>query len=401
MNVALIVLPNSEVPVAPPLTLAYVAAVLEQRRHIVRIYDLALSPDVPLAVSFRPLRTFRPQLVVVVSDQPDLLDDAVALLRDQHSTVLPLHLGRNDWAVGRVCAQVLVQIDQQLSSKRDKIVINYQELSDTLFIDSIDQLPLPARHLLSLERYNLRAVGNELQTTVLIGVPHSASDDGLVLRSPAQIVAELRSVSREYGIRHYLLLGGELTADIEWLREFLTRLQDATLHIGWEGIARAELLDESLLAQMARSGCETLRFDFNATRVFDSAKARAQLKQTVAHARQFGIYARADLELEPPYEAIPYLVDVAATFGLDDVSFKVKSARTRDETCLADTEGDLQIEEFARQRYYAGRHRQQMIDRFGAALGILLWKLRNSRIGLVLESERVAAGLEEREVESA
>lgn len=396
MNVALIALPNSEAPVAPPLTLAYVAAVLEHRRHIVRIYDLALTPDVPLAVSFRPLRAFRPQIVVVMGEQLALLEDAVEILHSQHSYVVPLHLSRDDLAVERVCGDILATVDKQTSSLGDKSVI-YSASTPPVRYDYLDHLPFPARHLLSLERYGLRAIGNELQTTLLVGVPSSEPTGAVVLRSPTQVVAELRSVSREYGIRHYLFPGITLTTDLDWLQELLTRLQEADLRISWEGSANADLLDKPLLTQMARAGCETVCFDFNAVQIFESAKARARLKQVVTHAHQVGIYARANLDLEPPYEAIPHLVDVAATFGLDDVNFKVRSAKVADHITTRAAAEDTQIEEFARQLYYAGRNRQQLIDRFGSALGTLLWKLRNSRLGLVLASEHGAAGLEDRE----
>ncbi len=400
MNVALIVLPNNEPLAAPPLTLAYIAAVLEHQRHIVRIYDLALTPDVPLVVALRPLQTFRPQVVMVVGEQLSLLEDAVEVLDAQHNYVVPMQLRRGELAIGRACAEVLAWINQQPGSlaENEKNVTGGTPAPDA-FVQDLDQLPFPARHLLSLEQYGLRAVGNELQTTLLIGLPHSEQPDKVVLRAPAQIVSELRSVSREYGIRHYLFPGVALTTDMEWLHEFLTRLRDADLRIAWEGVVNTEKLDMALLKQMVQAGCEVLRFDFYSTRVFESFQIRSQLKQTVANARQVGIYARADLELEPPYESLPHLIDVASTFGFDSVNFKVRSATSQDtmqEEFRAIGE-DMQLEEYVRQRYYAGRTRQQLIDRFGSALGTLLWRLRSSRIGLALAHERGAGGLDDQE----
>lgn len=397
MNVALIALPNTEPLTVPPLTLAYIAAVLEHQRHIVRIYDPALTPDLPLTAAFRPLQSFRPQVVIVVGEQLNLLDEAVTLLHnDQHHCVVPMRLRRDELAVGRVCADVLAWIAQQQAGENDKIVIGELSPPDVPLHD-LDQLPFPARHLLSLEQYGLRAVGNELQTTLLIGMPASDDPNRVVLRSPAHIVAELRSVSREYGIRHYLFPGVALTTDMEWLHEFLTRLYDAELSIAWEGVVAAEMLDVVLLKQMARAGCETLRFDFSSTRVFESSQVRAQLKQTVTHARHAGIYARADLELEPPYEALPHLIDVASTFGFDRVAFKVRSTKNFTQDEPPTSSDDVQLEEYARQRYHAGRTRQQLIDRFGSALGTLLWRLRNSPLAVVLAHEHGAGGLDDRE----
>jgi hypothetical protein len=392
VNVALIALSTAASSVIPPLTLAYIAGVLEQRRHIVRIYDLALTPDVPLSTAFRPLRAFRPQAVVVAGEQLPFIEQALEILHDQHTSVLPLRLKRDSLAVNSICAYVLTWLDRR--GPENDIAVNETLCAapNRLPID-LDKLPFPARHLLSLEAYNLRAVGGELQTTLLVG---AAEGEEMVLRMPSQIVAELRSVSRECGIRHYLFPGIPLTTDRTWLQELLTRLDDAQLGISWEATVNAESLDEALLMQMAQAGCEKLCFSLTATRVFESATARERLKQIVTLAHQYGIYARADLNLEPPYEAIPYLVDVAATFGLDDVSFNVCNPLVQDPSVNDRTDDDLRLEFLARQRYDVGRSRQRMIERYGPALGALIWKFSNWWL-LGKVAVRKIAGLEERE----
>lgn len=377
MNVALIALSDNRSPIVPPLTLAYVATVLEQRRHIVRIYDLALTPDVPLATALRPLRAFCPQVVVVAGDQVSQLEEALEVL-DQTSHVIPMRLKRDGLDAVLVCAEVLAWIDRHTvvvqSNVRGRDMFRVQPDS------TLDQLPFPARHLLPLESYGLRAVGGELQTTLLVGTPAHDDPCRIILRAPAQIVAELRSVSREYGLRHYLLIGAKLTSDLDWLHELLTRLYDANLGVGWEAGVDVETLNEGLVVQMARAGCETLNLNLNAARVFESTAARVHLKQVVNCTRQAGIHVHADVELEPPYEAIPHLVDVAATFGLDDVNFNVCAVKEPDQVLARRTVDDVRLEALARELYDVGRSRQLMIDRFGPAFGPLLWKLRSSRL---------------------
>jgi hypothetical protein len=375
---ALIALSCVGKPVLPPLTLAYVATLLEQRRHIVRIYDLALTPEVELAAAIGPLRSFRPQVVVVAGEQPDVIGAAVDVLHDeQHTLVLPVQMSRTGLDANHVCAGVLQWIDkQQLSAAAPA--------SGDGPLD-IDQLPLPARHLLSLERYNLRAVGGELQTTLLIGAVESA-DGRIALRSPTQIVAELRGVSREFGMRHYLIPDVPVTLDRAWLVELLTRLCDADLGVSWEATAAPEQLDEALAAHMARAGCESVHFQLEAAKVFESTVAREQLRAAVEQLRAHGVFIKATVKLVPPYESIPHLVDVAATFGLDDVRFDV--ARTEAASVGAD---ETQLREMARQIYDQGRDRQRFISRFGPALGNLIWKLRGPRSSPQLDDEGLTA----------
>jgi len=128
------------------------------------------------------------------------------------------------------------------------------------------------------------------------------------------------------------------------------------------------------VAHMARAGCESVHFQLDAVRVFESAVDREQLRLAVEQLRRHTIFIRATVKLVPPYESIPHLVDVAATFGLDDVRFDV--AKIEAASVGAD---ETQLREMARQIYAQGRDRQRFISRFGPALGNLIWKLRGPR----------------------
>jgi hypothetical protein len=364
----MIALPCAGKPVLPPLTLAYVATLLEQRRHIVRIYDMALEPEITVDTAIQPLRSFRPQVVVVAGETPDMVGVVVdALHEDHHSLVLPVQMSRSGVDANYVCAGVLQWLDKQ------QIAHPAPARAPVAGPIDLDDLPLPARHLLSLERYPLRAVGGELQTTLVIGACESA-DGRVALRSPTQIVAELRSVSREFGVRHYLIPEVPVTLDRAWLVELLTRLCDANIGVGWETTAAPDQLDTGLVAHMARAGCESVHFQLDAAKVFESTADREQLRRAVEHLRDHTIFTRATVKLVPPYESIPHLVDVAATFGLDDVRFDV--ARVEAASVGAD---ETQLREIARQIYDQGRDRQRFINRFGPALGSLIWKLRGPR----------------------
>ncbi|MBX0330109.1 hypothetical protein K2Z83_20790 [Oscillochloris sp. ZM17-4] len=353
---------------APPLALAYIATLLEQRRHIVRIYDLALDPESPLSAAFQPLRSFRPQVLVVAGEQPEMLAAAVeALHEDQHLHVLPVQMSRGSLDANQICSGVIQWIDRQRGGPAGPVAPPAE-------ISSIDDLPFPARHLLSLESYDMRAIGGELQTIVLVAGLDPSGGGKIALRSPMQIVAELRSVSHEFGLRHYLFPDVSITADRAWLVELLTRLCDAGLNIGWEASADADQLDEALSAHMARAGCEAITLHLRAASVFESVDVRGRVRQAVTTARNQGVFVRAHVRLEPPYESVPQLVDVAATFNLDDVRFEVVHAGAAGEP------GDgTQVKELARQMYDAGRDRQRFINRFGPALGNLIWKLSGQR----------------------
>lgn len=366
MNIALIALSAGGKQPTPPLTMAYLATLLEQRRHIVRIYDLALEPELPVATALRPLHSFRPQVVIFSGEREELLVAAVnALKLEQHTHVLSTPMSRTGIDAPHVCASVLAWLYRQER-------LEGAPLSSGGEIDpevGLDALPFPARHLLSLEHYELRAAGGELQTTLPIGA--MGAEHRVILRSPTQIVAELRSVSHEFGLRHYLFPDLPITFDRAWLFELLTRLCDAHLEIGWEATADADQLDEATIRHLARAGCETLCFDLDAALVFESTATRARLRTVVDLAREQSIFLRANVKIEPPYESVPRLVDVAATFGLDDVRFDVLNAEA-----VGVSSESSHIQAMVRQIYDAGRDRQRFISRFGPTLGNLIWRLR-------------------------
>jgi hypothetical protein len=245
--------------------------------------------------------------------------------------------------------------------------------------EDLDSLPFPARHLLPLEQYPLCTPTNELQTTLLAGQP--CRDSGVMLRNPTLIMAELRSIAHEHGIRHVVFLDPPLTHDLAWLREMLYHLASADLGISWEGRVRYQHLTPELLRLFQRSGCEVLGLQFNAVEVLDSRDRRAALTTIVDQAHELGMLVRAHIELEPPYDAIAALVDMSATFGLDDVRFSV-CQRSATPTRAESTRPTLEdVARMAHSRYRSRRNRQFFIERFGPQLGPMLWRV--GRAGLL------------------
>jgi hypothetical protein len=352
VKIALIALPGKQQNRLPPLTLAYIAAILEQRRAIVRLYDRALESAGSWNDIRRRLQTFQPQRMIIAGDDSRIIEQGVTYFHQTYPDILPLLVQRSGSEAPTIVNHVMAWLDS--------------DNTDTTTELSADALPYPARHLLSLERYALRAPGGEVQTPVVIGW----SDRGKwVMRSPHAIGQEIQTVMAEFGIRNVLFCEPELTIDQSWLNDLLDYFIKANLNVRWQATVTLEHLREETLPRLAQAGCEALTFSIAASSMFDSVQRRHQVQKLITSAGELGIYTHATVLLEPPYEAIARLIDVAATFGLNDVSFELmQTLRVGDD--------EQQIQRFARQRYQQGRSRQRLIDRFGPALGSLLWQLR-------------------------
>lgn len=376
VKIALLVLPQPNETAVPPLPLAYVAALLEQQRHIVRIYDLGVRGSNPNGDPLASLRSFRPHVALIAGHDRAATLDVERRVAECGGAVLHLGLGMREWASGQEAAHALRPAEIAATPNRDEQNV----IIDTLLMldDDLDTLPFPARHLLSLEHYPIYTRARALQTPILIG--HRTAG-GYQLRTPALVVAELRNVAHEQAVLHVLLTGVPLTHDTVWFGELLVRLREARLGLNWAGSVDYQKLTPSLLAACRAAGCETLDVAFDAMLVLDAREARAALSDAVRQAHELGISVRARISLEPRYSSIPALVDMAGTFGLDDVQFAVQhTAHERAQEPAAEP-ALAEVAELVRARYQTSRSRQYFVNRFGALLGPLLWHV--GRLGLL------------------
>ena len=397
MKIALIALPQSDEVAAAPLPFAYTAALLEQQRHLVRIYDLAVRGSSPHGSPLASLHTFRPHLVLIATPHPSAALEVERRAAECGAAIVHVGLGMREWAGGQAAARALRPAQHGVPPSKDEqnVIIDALLALD----DDLDTLPFPARHLLPLEQYPTYTPSGALQTPLLVG-RHTAG--GHQLRTPALLVSELRSVAHEHAMLHVLLAGAPLTCDEAWLDELLLRLDDARLGVSWEGSVAYERLTTDLLRRCRHAGCETLDFTFDAMAVLDARDARVALTEAVRQAHELEITVRARISLEPRYSSVPALVDMAGTFGLDDVRFHMQPYTAAQAAAQAGQMPLAEIAELVRVRYQSSRSRQYFVNRFGERLGPLMWRMgrtgllgaamREQALGGVAASEVVAEG---------
>ncbi|MCS6840493.1 MAG: hypothetical protein NZ699_00105 [Roseiflexus sp.] len=376
MKIALVALPHLDGSrTTPPLPLCYLAAVFEQQRHIVRVYDLALRASDLQTSRLDAIRAFRPHVTIVAADD---VAEASAIAEQLRITasVAPLTLGVRDhlppWLVSRALADL-----HRLPHLAPDIV-NLVACGLLALDEPLDNLPFPARHLLPLEQYPIATPEGELRTPIVIG--RVSRDGAVAFRQPALLVTELRSIVQEHGVRHVILEGPALTDDRDWLYAFLSQISRMHLGIKWEGRVSHARLTPGLIAAMHRSGCEALTFEFDALSVLDAKRERDALIDAVQRARDLGMRVNGHIALDPQYPSIPAVVDMSATFGLDEVRFFVLGEADTPIDSEAPSEVAALIAR-AREHYQISRSRQYFVDRFGARLGTMIWYV--GRAGLL------------------
>ena len=146
------------------------------------------------------------------------------------------------------------------------------------YIENLDALPLPARHLLPMKVYTqavkqnpLRGEINKPYTIVITsrGCPYNCvfCTHSIVWgkkwrpRSPKNVVDEVEHVIKTYGIKQIDFADDNMTFDVQRMEQICDLIIEKGLRFEWftpNGI-RADTLNEVLLLKMKKSGCKKIR----------------------------------------------------------------------------------------------------------------------------------------------
>lgn len=303
--------------IQPPLGLAYIAAHLE-REYTVGILDAAAQgwereekhPGglITYGLSFpeieRAIKDFNPDVVGVsclfsmqhknahrVCRTAKSANPAIiTVMGGAHPTVLPeetlndpdvdfVVLGEGEYTMKELLAalkkdssSLFPGIDGLGFKHNGAIIVTPKKR----FIENLDSLAFPARHLLPMEKYfkiNMpHGVASRYSPNTPVitsrGCPancifctiHSIWGYKYRARSVENIIAELKDLKETYGVREVQFEDDNLTFDKERAMRLFTRMIGEKLRLSWStpnGVAMWSL-DEELLVKMKESGCYML-----------------------------------------------------------------------------------------------------------------------------------------------
>lgn len=132
------------------------------------------------------------------------------------------------------------------------------------FIDNLDILPFPARHLVDNSIYR-RPDNGKVQAVIKVarGCPFHCffclatpvSGAKVRTRSPENIVAELKVCVEKYNIKNFLFWSDIFNFDREWTLELCQKIIESGLKITWSSNTRADTMDDEMAKMMYKSGC--------------------------------------------------------------------------------------------------------------------------------------------------
>lgn len=269
------------IPPLPPADLMYLAAVAEKAGFEAKICDYSQGGDYEA-----DLKDFQPDYLVVNIATPTLEHDLDAVKKAKE--ICPNIITVAKGAAFLTLAEKIVGEHNELDfgilgeaedtlkdilenkAKNDISGIYYKENGEVKFtgkrpfIEDLDSLPFPARHLVDNNIYR-RPDNNKVQATIKVsrGCPFHCffclatpvSGAKVRRRSPENIVAEIRECVEKYNIKNFLFWSDIFNIDKDWTMKLCQAIIDSGLKITWSANTRADTADLEMAEMMYKSGC--------------------------------------------------------------------------------------------------------------------------------------------------
>lgn len=269
------------IPPLPPTDLMYLAAIAEQCGYEAMIRDYSQGGNFEV-----DLKEFQPDFLVANIATPTFQSDmmAIKLAKDINPSICTIVKGapfltyntntiyENPFIDYVIIGEAEFTLKEILEGVPDNEILgicyreNFQPIKNEKrpFIENLDELPFPARHLVDNSIYR-RPDNGKVQAVVKVarGCPFHCffclatpvSGAKVRKRSQENIVAELKECVEKYNIRNFLFWSDIFNLDREWTLELCKKIIESGLKITWSSNTRADTMDDEMAKMMYKSGC--------------------------------------------------------------------------------------------------------------------------------------------------
>ncbi len=283
-------------PEYPPLGLAYLAAVLLEKNHDVKIVDMAVdrvNSDDLLAI----IGDFKPNVVGLTATTPTIENaySLIKLIKNHDKKIRILMGGPHVTAMPNEAIEH--GADAALKGEAEASIfaaLKHNGIFEPTYIENLDKIPFPARHLLPIGKYKYFFARRKPLTNVITsrGCPYNCvfcnkqvSGYKFRARSPENVIAELEHLINDFGIKEVHISDDTFTLDnkraITICNEIVKRKLDLTFYVH-NGV-RVDTITEPLLKAMKDAGFYSLPFgiESGSQKILDLSRKSFKLEQVV------------------------------------------------------------------------------------------------------------------------
>ncbi|PCN50948.1 B12-binding domain-containing radical SAM protein [Candidatus Geothermarchaeota archaeon ex4572_27] len=336
---------------APPLGLAWIAAVLEEAGHKVAILD---SPTLSLTRDgfVRYVKRFKPDLVGLTAITPtvykayaaadmikEVYPDVPVIVGGPHTTFM------YEEALSRPSIDVVVRGEGEYTTLELVNVIEREGMKPEALrrvrgiafrdeggvrvneprppIHNLDALPKPARHLLPMDKYTfLDKPVRIFHLMASRGCPYgciycSSSyfwGRRVRLRSVESVIDEIKDAIYKYKTNTIVFADDELTISRRWILEFARRVKEEKLDIYYTAGSRVDRGSLEILKALKDSGCGIVYYGVESANQeslnrIGKGITISMIKRAFENARKVGIEVAGSFILGFPWETISDMMD--------------------------------------------------------------------------------------------
>ena len=270
------------IPPLPPTDLLYLAAIAEKEglEAFVRDYSLGgdfeqdlkdIKPDYLVAniatptlhndlECFSTAKKLLPKIINIAKGAIFLTQNSELMLKNKAITYIIS--GEAEETLQEILKKEKEPKDILGLWYRDGFVVKFSGVRP--FIENLDELPFPARHLIDNNIYR-RPDNNKVQAVIKVsrGCPHHCffclatptSGRKVRKRSPENIIAEIRECMTKYKIKNFIFWADMFNQDREWTVNLCEKIIKSGLKFTWSANTRADTADEKMAKLMYKAGC--------------------------------------------------------------------------------------------------------------------------------------------------
>lgn len=347
----------------PPIGLATIAAVLRDNGHDVAIID-GVAEQMPLQQIVDRAKDYDIVGISAMTAHAKRAFETIDLLRSQldipiiaggvHATTMPhefLDIGTDFVVIGEGEITMLELINAiEAKTPADGFAaidgICYIKNGEQHFtnrralIENLDDIPLPARDLLPMEKYSATIARSTRQPSHMLlasrGCPgvcsfcvHKLFGKNVRYNSPERIIKEFLLLHNEYGAKDVAIFDDNFAANREMVVTVCNKLIELNLDLTWSIESRVDNVDRPTLELLHKAGCTFIAYgiETGSQRILDQMKKQVnldQIRETIRITKDVGIRTRGYLmlgHLDESVEEMHQTIQFAKELDLDVASF--------------------------------------------------------------------------------